>query len=401
MATPTKVASRAAASEAGPDARPWGKSRTRTVAAVICLVAIALLFAAVARQSWNSTGEAAEVVRLEADGSAMLHPMTTLLTELVTAQSAAVRGAEVDQASVRGALTELQQADAEFGEDLRTTQRLTDLTEQVEAAFNAGETGRAAYQRYSSIVDLGLDLIRLIGDTSRLVHDQDLDSYYLMDAAITRLPNVMVYAGRAADLVALAGGTGALTGEDAVRAAVARFNVSYDAEQVNIGLTTSVDFTARSELGSNIVARLDSFRSAADAFAPPTMLHELATTVQATEMADNASRVFAAAQSLAHLLLSELEALLALRGEGLDEQRRFTVIATVAAGVLAIALLGLLALSGRGRVDDSHDEETTTGRGFAAVDWEAAVSGSGRGAPSGVAASGRAGQGARSGGHAR
>jgi hypothetical protein len=294
--------------------------------------------------------------------------MTTLLTELVTAQSAAVRGEAVNQESVRAALGELQEPDALYGDELLTTQRLSDLAEQVEAAFAAAETGRAAYDRYSSVVDLAVDLIAVIGDTSHLVHDPDLDSYYLMDAAIVRLPRAMVYAGRAADLVSLADVSGVLTGEDAVRAAVARFNVSSDADAVLVGLTTSNDFTARSELGSNIVDRLDTFRATADAFAPPTMLHELATEVQAVEMAANAGRVFASAQSLAHLLLSELEALLAVRAEGLAEQQRFTAIASGAGAVVGILLIGLVLLPGRARVVRSGREEEPTTGGLAVVD---------------------------------
>jgi hypothetical protein len=337
---------------------------------VICVLTVAALFAAVARQSWNATVASAEVVRLESNGAAMLHPMITLLTELVTAQSAAVRGEAVNQESVHNALAELQEPDALYGSDLLTTQRLSDLAVQIDAAFAAADTGRPAYQQYSSIVDLAVDLIGVIGDTSHLVHDPDLDSYYLMDAAIIRLPRAMVYAGRAADLVALAGVSGVLTGEDAVRAAVARFNVSSDAERVSTGLTTSVDFTARSQLGTNIVERLDTFRAAADAFAPPTMLHELATTVEAGEMAGNASRVFAAAQSLAHLLLSELEALLAVRADGLGARQRFVATASVAGAVVGIVMLGLLVLPRRPATGRrSSDEEPTTGvRGFAVVD---------------------------------
>jgi hypothetical protein len=340
--------------------------------AVICLLTVAVLFGAVARQSWSATDAPAQVVRLEANGAAMLHPMTTLLTELVTAQSAAVRGGEVNQAGVRAALAEMQEPDALYGEELGTTERLAGLTEQIDAAFAAGETGRDAYERYSSIVDLAVDLERVVGDSSHLVHDPDLDSYYLMDAAIVRLPHAMVYAGRAADLVALAGATGELTGEDAVRAAVARFNVSSDAEQVRRGLQTSIDFTARSQLGSNIAQRLDTFQAAADAFAPPTMLRELATSVEAAEIADNASRVFTASQQLAHLLLSELQELLAARADGLAEGQRVTVIATAAAAVLGVAMLILLALptrrrGGGPRGDDGGGEVTPTPRGFAVV----------------------------------
>ncbi len=178
------------------------------------------------------------------------------------------------------------------------------------------------------------------GDSSHLIHDPDLDSFYLMDAAIIRLPDAVVYAGRAADLVALAGGR-PLTGEDQVPAAVGRFGVSYDAERVADGLATSVDFTSRAELGTNIAQRFDAFRAAADAFAPPTMLQDLATSVDASTMAANARRVSAAATALAHLLLIELSALLDNRATALSQQRRYTAIASIAAAVIGLALLWL------------------------------------------------------------
>jgi hypothetical protein len=389
--------------------------RVRRVVVLICLVTVAALFGAVVRQSWSATSQAAEVVRLEAAGAAMMHPMTTLLTELVTAQSAAVRGSAVDQDSVRSALAQLQAADARYGAVLGTSQRLSDLAAQIEAVFQAGETGRAAYQRYSAVIDLAVDLIRAIGDSSHLVHDPDLDSYYLMDAAIVRLPDAMVSTGRAADLVALAEPGTELTGEDAVRAAVARFNVATDARLVSAGLSTSVNYTERSELSSNIVDRLDAFLTAADAFAPPTMLQEFATAVQAREMAENASVVFTTAQLLAHLLLSELEALLAARAEALAQQQRVIAIATAAGAVLVVVIAWLVVLSNRGRAVDGRTDagDPRPGRGSTSGELAAAgrsagdrrgdhgrivaaVSGSGRDAESGPAASGFAGQGARS-----
>jgi len=412
VATPTRADGRRPAWEAelASGART---PHVRRIVVMICLVMVAALFGAVVRQSWIATSRAAEVVRLEAAGAAMMHPMTTLLTELVTAQSAAVRGDVIDRTSVRSALERLREAGARHGAALQTTQRLTDLANQIEAAFEAGDTGQAAYQRYSSVIDLALDLIRAIGDSSHLVHDPDLDSYYLMDAAIVRLPDAMVYAGRAADLVALAEPGTELTGEDAVRAAVARFNVASDALRVSAGLTMSVNYTERSELGSNIIERLDAFRAAADAFAPPTMLQELAIAVPARAMAENASRVFATAQSLAHLLLSELEALLAVRAAGLAQQQRITTIATGAATVLVVVIAWLVLVpnrrgaAGGGSGDRAPGRGSTSGEeaavGRAAVERRgdrgrivAAVSGSGRDAESGQAASSFAGQGARS-----
>lgn len=327
--------------------RSSGRPTARTVVVGICAIAVAGLFASVARQAWTTNAASAEVVHSEINGTLVLHPMTTLLSELVGAQSAAVRGERVTTDSVREALNELAVLNGESGDSLRIGQRLTDLTSQVESAFARAETGRAAYETYSGLVSLAVEMIRRVGDSSHLIHDPDLDSYYLMDAAIIRLPDAVVYAGRAADLVALAGGD-ALTGEDQVRAAVARFGVAYDAERVGAGLTTSVDFTARSELGTNVAERLDGFRAAADAFAPPTMLQELATFVDAATMAANARRVSAAANSLAHLLLHELEALLDVRGRGLAQEQRFTAVAGAAVALIGFALLWL-AIAGRPR----------------------------------------------------
>ncbi len=327
--------------------RSSGRPTARTVVVGICAIAVAGLFASVARQAWTTNAVSAEVVQTEINGTLVLHPMTTLLSELVGAQSAAVRGERVTTDAVREALNELAVLNGESSDSLRIGQRLTDLTSQIESAFARAETGRAAYETYSSLVSLAVEMFRLVGDSSHLIHDPDLDSYYLMDAAIIRLPDAIVYAGRAADLVALAGGV-ALTGEDQVRAAVARFGVAYDAERVSAGLTTTVDFTARSELGTNVAERLDAFRAAADAFAPPTMLQELATTVDAATMAANARRVSAAANSLAHRLLSELQALLDVRARALVQEQRFTAVASAAVALIGFALLWL-AIAGRPR----------------------------------------------------
>jgi hypothetical protein len=78
------------------------------------------------------------------------------------------------------------------------------------------------------------------------------------------------------------------------------------------------------------------------------MLQELADPVDAATMAANARQVSAAANSLAHLLLHELEALLDVRGRGLAQQQRFTAVAGAAVALIGFALLWL-AIAGRPR----------------------------------------------------
>jgi hypothetical protein len=343
-----------------------GGSTVRKVVVVVCLLAIVGVFGGVARQSWNATTATARIVEMESWGADMMHPMTSLLSHLVTAQSAAVRGEPVDQSGLREVLDELAEPDSVYGEELRTSQRLSDLTRLMEAAFTAQPTGREAYATYSALVDLAVALIHVIGDTSHLIHDPDLDSYYLMDAALVHLPSAMVYAGRASDLVALATGE-ALTPEELARAAVARFNVSHDAEQVSIGLDASIDFTARSELGTNIADRLGTFRAAADQFAPPTMLQDLATEVDADSMAANAERVFAQAASLSHLLLGELQELLKTRSGTIGQQRRFILICAIAGAVFVLTVMWLVLVDRLRRSSHGSHEPNTNARGIATV----------------------------------
>jgi hypothetical protein len=330
--------------------RSASRSPIRGIVIGVCALVIAALFGAVVRQSWTDTDAALRIVNAESDGATVMHEMTTLLSKLVEAQSTAVRGERVDADALREALLHIKvpsPGHRAVRGDLQIDQRLGDLTSQVESAIAKGETGRAAYDTYSGLVSLTVEMIRRIGDTSHLIHDPDLDSYYLMEAALVRLPNTVVYAGRTTDLVTLAGGR-TLSGEDQVAAGVARFLVAQDAEQVSSGLTKTVDITTKSDLGSNVAERLDTFKAAADAFSPPTMLAELATTVDAATLASNARRVYAAAASLAHLLLSELQALLDTRAAKLQAQQRFTLLSAAIGFIIGLAILWL-AVAGRPR----------------------------------------------------
>jgi hypothetical protein len=148
----------------------------------------------------------------------------------------------------------------------------------------------------------------------------------------------MVFAGRAADLVTLAGGS-ELGGDDAIRAAVARYGVATAGEQVTAGLNKAVEVTSRASLGSDIALQLDAFQTSVDAFAPPTMLAQLAGSVKAADLAAGAHQVFATALPLAHKLLSELDALLAARQAAISAHQMSTKEAAGAAATVGLVLM--------------------------------------------------------------
>jgi hypothetical protein len=321
----------------------------RFIVVGICAIAVLVAFVAVLRQSLSGINADADVVARERAGVVFLHPMTGLIGALVEAQSAAVRGEKVDEAGVTKSLDSVGRANSKVGGLLDTEQRYADLRTHVEDVLKSPDKGLAAYLTYSGVVTLAMDLVRRVGDTSHLVHDPDLDSYYLMDSALVQLPSAMIQAGQAADVARLAGGN-LLTGEDAVKAAVARHGVAEASERVSDGLYKSVDSTSRTVLGVNITPQLDAFRAAADVFSPPTMLSQLAGNVDAKVLQDAAHEVFAAALPLAHKLLGELDAVLFVRATSLADSQHFTVwVATGVAALLVVAVLVLLLTRGRAR----------------------------------------------------
>ena len=313
-------------------------SRLIIVIVGACSLAIAGLFGAVLRETWQASTADVGVAKAERSGVVYLHTMVGLIGQLVETQSAAVRGVPVDAAALRKSLAGVATADRSVGGALGVQHRFADLRVRVEAALSRADHGREAYQTYTDLVALAVDLADQVGDSSHLIHDQDLDSYYVMDSALIRLPNAMVFAGRAADLVTLAGGS-ELAGDDAIRAAVARYDVATAGEQVTAGLNKSIEATSRAALGTDIALQLDAFRAAVDAFAPPTMLAQLAGSVKAADLAAGAHQVFETALPLAHKLLSELDALLAARQQAIAAQQRLTKEAAGAAAAVGLVLV--------------------------------------------------------------
>jgi hypothetical protein len=319
-----------------------------------CALSIATLVGIIVNQSARTNSNAEQLVDTEGDGAKSLHPMLALVGDLVDIQAAAVRSqpTAAAEAAITASINQITGVDPEYGVALNTNQAVTDLTNQIHAVEARKLTGRAAYEAYSGLVTLAMHLMQHTADTSHLIHDPEVDTYFVMDAAVNRLPQALVYAGRAADLLALGGGKALLTGGDGTNAAVARFNVSDAAEQVSSGLNQSIDFTTNSALGGNIADRLDQFMAAAAAFAPPTMLTQLDDAIgDPNSYAANARKVYATALSLAHFLIFQLQNLLTDREHGLESQWQFTASAAGVAALLGLVMVWLLAL---GRPHGSH-----------------------------------------------
>jgi hypothetical protein len=318
-----------------------GRGPARVAMAVAVAVAVLAPLAVLFAQVWSSTGAARSFTADERRGVAYLQPLTRLLSATTEAQSAAVRGQVVDTGAVRAAVAGVDRADATLGGTLQTSDRWADVRQLLQLRLTV-KTWQppTAYTQYSDVNTKLLALTRTVGDNSRLILDPAIDSYYVMDASLLRIPQILVDSGRYADLSVLFP-NGA--GNDATEAqlAAARNRVATDETDLADGLLKAFEETGSSTLGPGLTRQLDDFRTAVDAVAPSASLLAPAPERSTPDLIANQDALQRATLRLQSASLDQLDQLLADRAAG---QTRGRVLALVAAavGVLVAAWLARL-----------------------------------------------------------
>jgi methyl-accepting chemotaxis protein len=162
------------------------------------------------------------------------------------------------------------------------------------------------------------------GNTSKLILDPDLDSFYVMDLQIVQLPKALVAAAEAASPTATAG-TGALVGEQAVHAG----ELSSAATAIRSDVQTAAGATAL----TGLAGRLTSLTAAADSI--DALGKTLTDTLDKPGPADP-SAVAAAVKAAVDPAVDVLSELLAVRVGGFSQSRTVTLSITVAGLLIAI-----------------------------------------------------------------
>jgi len=314
-----------------------GHGSVRVAAAVGVAIAVLVPLTVLFAQVWSSTGSARSFTADERRGVAYLAPLTRLLSASTEAQSAAVRGRTVDAAAVRSAVAAVDEVDARLGRTLRTSERWNDVRQLVQQRLTVPSwQPPTAYTQYSDVNTKLLALTRTVGDNSRLVLDPAIDAYYVMNASLLRIPEVLVDSGRYADLSVLFP-TG---GNDAARAqlAAARNRIATDETDLSDGLLKAFAQTDSSRLAPALTRQLDDFRSAVDAVAPSTSLLAPVPERSVTDLIANQDALQQATLGLQQASLTALDELLADRA-GAQTRTRVIAIAAAAAGLLVAGWL--------------------------------------------------------------
>jgi hypothetical protein len=332
------------------------RRQRRMRAALALTVAIGLLgpLAIVFTQFWLAGRDELAAVEQERRGLAYLRPLTALLGHLTDAESVAARRAEVDAAELRGAIAAVDVADRQHGAALETGERWRTLRQRVaNLADRPPAKAAAALSDYAETAQLAVDLIVKVGDTSGLVLEPQRDSYYLMDAVVRRLPEVVAGSGYLADLGQV------LRRNEETKLVAARDRVVAASEATTTDLRRSLESTGRDTLGVALLGPADAFVASAGAIGSAAVLSSDAEAADEEELARLSSSLRSAAVQLQAAGLGELEVILADRHRDASGTRRWVAI-VVLSGLLVAAAAAWFQLPRRdpslsGAVEDDDE----------------------------------------------
>ena len=273
----------------------------------------------------------------ERDGVAYLTPLLALTERTVTLRASATSGQNTGASDLPGPIQAMDAATRRYGAALGTGlawQQAKDALGQAQTAAGA----QSAFDAYTTAAGKLLTLIVANSDGSNLTLDPDLDTYYLMDAVIFRLPLMLQTAGEAGDRALLAGSADPATQDKArIDLAIATGTVSAAESAVESGLATAFSHTRsptlRNDAAPKVTAARQRTRQTIDRITSAVRTGRL-SDVQASAVATDR----AALTDLMTALLPELDRLLAVRIAGLQANARHVRLLTL----LSLVLVGYL-----------------------------------------------------------
>ncbi|HWH95188.1 MAG TPA: HAMP domain-containing protein, partial [Baekduia sp.] len=296
--------------------------------------------------------------RLQIDFSAQeqvgvraLGPANDLVVAAVRARSAAVgaalrhRDAPAGQlAALRRAVAANDAADHEVGTALGARAAWAKARKQILAVLDggAGTSAAGALDAYSGAVDAAVGWVTEVGNASNLILDPDLDSFYVMDALVTKAPAIAAAAGLGADRqLALAELPDGGTMSDHIELAAQAGAVSANLEALLGGLKTSYGATADPTLKSRIAAPAGAMGSASR-----TLGVDLARAARTTDgsVSDpvSAAATVSAVAAFEHATTPALAALLGARVDRFRAAERRVLIGCALALLVALILFAAL-----------------------------------------------------------
>jgi methyl-accepting chemotaxis protein len=341
-----------------------------TYARKFALIGLVLLApAALAlRAYWSQQGAQIAFSAKERVGMVYLRPANDLAVELVRTRALAVRARLGDAEAaaalpaavtrVRSGLTAVDRAEAATGAGLETTKPWRALRARVAAATGAQpRSAQEAFDAYAPAIAASLALVTQVANGSNLILDPDLDTYYLMDALITKLPVAADTAGQATDLQLIVSAGGSIAQRIALAGAQGTLGSTMAA--MGGGYETAFTHTIRTSLRSELAGSLGAATAATTAVVKG--VDPTGTRKAPPGVADRGARGVDAVAKLEAQTTPRLDELLKARVDRLSSARMRLVWIFAAALVLALYLLLGLFVSVRTAVAQISDRLRSLG----------------------------------------
>jgi len=316
----------------------------------------------------GASTESIRFARLEVDGTRYLRPLSALL-ESLPRHSALAREQNAGrqmlpqlsnaQAAVNDAFAALTATDAAIGAQLQFTSEglakrhreharaatVQAEWEKLRGAIEGLAPDESERQHAHLLTDIRT-MITHAGDTSNLLLDPDLDSFYMVDLTVGALPQMQERLARLAALGAAIISRGAITADEKSQLTVAAAFLEVDLERVETSASTALNeddnFYGRSEsLQKNLPALVKACGEATRSLIKLTT--DLATApkpaIAPADYAAAATQSSATSFALWRGAVNELDALVAARIDHFGHSRTQTVIWSL------LALAGSLAVT--------------------------------------------------------
>jgi methyl-accepting chemotaxis protein len=242
----------------------------------------------------------------------------------------------------------LGRADAALGESLNTREPFARFRTQLDAARGAvrGGTAEASFKAHSEAIATLLALLTHVGGTSNLVLDPDLDTFYLMNAAVIEAPQAMEAMGQLRNLGTALLLKGAASLDDRMRMSelAAAVQIGLDRQKHSFGIAFGATPALKAQVrpdeqlaGKNGILSEVRGRLVNDAM-----------TGDAGAFFDAATRVLDGQFALNTRTLEALDDLIAQRVDRLSTQRAAMLLISIACLLLATYLLYCFYLVNRG-----------------------------------------------------
>ena len=320
-------------------------TKLATLVVIFCLPIFALVFLLVQEKN-----VAIEFAEQELRGAEYVSPVRSLLAHIAQHRGMTNGLLSGDQGfapkleQVRSLITQdiavIDDSTAVHGEVLRASEKWRAIkNEWGRLGVHAEGMQRSeSFERHTQLVARVLDLIAHVGDTSNLILDPELDSYYLMDTLITRLPNLAEQTGVFRGLASGVAVRGVLTDDQKIELInlAGGIRALIDTTERNMQVAFSENPALEPELAGDVAKFIAAETNFLD-LVEQEIVRVARIEIRAADLFAVGSTAIGETLELFDSTAPQLESLLRLRIDAF-ERAKFVALAAIG-GALVVALL--------------------------------------------------------------